>query len=140
MRKADTDMRKNAFLLTLIISLLIVFAACGNPSEDGIVNDAAVIVTKQEAEITTSSPSLQTTEATTRSTTVTAAITDDDTEVPATLEPESSEEHVTMVWITSTGNGKRYHNNPDCSNMRDPLHVPIDEAIDQGLTPCKKCY
>lgn len=48
---------------------------------------------------------------------------------------EDSEE---LVWITD--NGKRYHDSPSCSNMQDPYQVGLDEAVDMGLSPCKKCY
>lgn len=43
-----------------------------------------------------------------------------------------------MVWISRTGT--KYHSNPDCSNMKNPGYVTLDEAIAQGRTPCKKCY
>nr|WP_297304607.1 hypothetical protein [uncultured Lachnoclostridium sp.] len=43
-----------------------------------------------------------------------------------------------MVWVSA--NGKRYHCNPNCSNMTDPDEVPLSEADGMGYTPCKKCY
>ncbi len=43
-----------------------------------------------------------------------------------------------MVWIPRTGS--KYHNNPDCSNMKNPSYVSLDEAIASGYEPCKKCY
>lgn len=43
-----------------------------------------------------------------------------------------------MVWIPRTGS--KYHNNPNCSNMKNPSQVTLQEAIDQGYEPCKKCY
>lgn len=52
-----------------------------------------------------------------------------------TQEPERQEE---MVWIPRTGS--KYHNNPSCSNMKNPSQVTLDEAIRQGYEPCKKCY
>ena len=42
------------------------------------------------------------------------------------------------VWVTAKG--KRYHNNPKCSNMKNPEEVTIEEAEKRGLTPCQKCY
>lgn len=49
--------------------------------------------------------------------------------------PTSMEE---MVWIPRTGS--KYHNNPDCSGMKDPTQVARDEAEERGYNPCKKCY
>lgn len=42
------------------------------------------------------------------------------------------------VWIPRTGS--KYHNDPDCSNMKNPTPVTIEEAEEQGYEPCKKCY
>lgn len=50
--------------------------------------------------------------------------------------PEPTEEP--MVWIPRTG--KRYHRRENCSNMKDPSHVTLSEAIRRGFTPCQKCY
>ena len=43
-----------------------------------------------------------------------------------------------MVWIS--GSGKKYHSNPNCSNMKNPSQVPISQAQSSGREPCKKCY
>lgn len=43
-----------------------------------------------------------------------------------------------MVWIPRTG--KRYHRDKDCSGMKNPSYVSIEEAVRRGFTPCKKCY
>ncbi len=55
-------------------------------------------------------------------------------------EPVQESEKIIMVWITSTGNGKTYHNDPECSNMKNPIKVTLKEAESQGKRPCKKCY
>lgn len=52
--------------------------------------------------------------------------------------PPVSEENEIMVWIS--GKGKKYHSNPDCSNMKNPSQVTISEAESRGRGPCKKCY
>ena len=52
-----------------------------------------------------------------------------------TPEPQSTSE---MVWIPRTG--QRYHRKENCSNMKNPSYVTIEEAIRLGFTPCKKCY
>lgn len=43
-----------------------------------------------------------------------------------------------MVWIPRTG--QRYHRDKNCSGMKNPSYVSIDEAVRRGFTPCKKCY
>ena len=47
-------------------------------------------------------------------------------------------ENKTLVWISRTG--KRYHLNSNCSNMKNPLQITIDEAEIRDYTPCNKCY
>jgi DNA-entry nuclease len=42
------------------------------------------------------------------------------------------------VWIS--GSGKRYHSNKECSNMKNPTQITIEEAKNQGKEPCSKCY
>ncbi len=43
------------------------------------------------------------------------------------------------VWVPTRG-GSRYHRYDTCSNMIDPYLVPIEEAIEQGFTPCGRCH
>lgn len=43
------------------------------------------------------------------------------------------------VWIPTKG-GKKYHCDPDCSNMIDPEKVTESYAISQGFDACKRCY
>ena len=42
------------------------------------------------------------------------------------------------VYITA--NGKKYHSNPNCSNMKSPKAITLSKAESSGYTPCKKCY
>ena len=42
-----------------------------------------------------------------------------------------------MVWIPQSG--KKYHNNPSCSGMKNPSQVTITRAKNLGYTACKKC-
>lgn len=44
------------------------------------------------------------------------------------------------VYIASSGNGKKYHSNPNCSNMNGTIQLSVDEALNRGYTACKKCY
>lgn len=48
------------------------------------------------------------------------------------------EAKIQAVWITESG--ERYHSSPDCSNMKEPQEVNIEEATKRGYTPCQKCY
>lgn len=43
-----------------------------------------------------------------------------------------------LVWIPK--NGKKYHSNSSCSNMKNPTQVSKSTAISRGYTPCSKCY
>lgn len=42
------------------------------------------------------------------------------------------------VWIPKSG--KKYHSKPDCSSMKSPCEISVDEAIEKGYSPCKKCF
>ena len=45
---------------------------------------------------------------------------------------------IEMVWIPKTGS--KYHSRSDCSNMKTPSQMPLNEAINQGYEPCKRCH
>lgn len=45
-----------------------------------------------------------------------------------------------MVYVASSGNGKKYHSNPNCSNMKGTRHITLSEAQSEGYTACSKCY
>lgn len=44
------------------------------------------------------------------------------------------------VYIAGSGSGTKYHSNPDCSNMSNPIAISLAEAQAQGYEPCKRCY
>ena len=44
------------------------------------------------------------------------------------------------VYIAASGDGKKYHSKPSCSNMNGAVKITLEEAEAQGKTPCKKCY
>lgn len=44
------------------------------------------------------------------------------------------------VYIASSGKGKKYHSNPNCSNMKGTTALSVSEAQSRGYSPCKKCY
>ena len=50
-------------------------------------------------------------------------------------EPDSSE---SFVWIPVSGS--KYHSGPDCSNMKNPSRVTLEQAEEMGYEPCKKCF
>lgn len=59
--------------------------------------------------------------------------------IDATKEiPVFHEEQQELVWISYSG--EKYHNNPNCSNMKNPDKIPKSDAINRGRTPCSKCY
>ena len=39
-----------------------------------------------------------------------------------------------------TAGGKKYHNNPNCSRMKNPIEIDLMDALQQGYEPCGKCY
>lgn len=42
-----------------------------------------------------------------------------------------------MVWVPRSGS--KYHKKSTCSNMKNPLEVPLSYALSCGFEPCKKC-
>lgn len=44
------------------------------------------------------------------------------------------------VYVASSGNGKCYHRNSHCSNMKGANAMSRSAAESRGLRPCKKCY
>lgn len=60
---------------------------------------------------------------------------------PAVEQPSTpSEPTEEMVYIAGSGEGTKYHSNPNCSNMSNPIEIPLSEAIADGYEPCKRCY
>lgn len=51
---------------------------------------------------------------------------------------EEGEEKTEVVWVS--GNGTKYHSTPNCSNMKSPRELTIEEAERQNYTPCSKCH
>lgn len=52
--------------------------------------------------------------------------------------PTAKPDTTVMVWVSRTGS--KYHKDEDCSNMKNPAHIPLTEAEALGRDPCKKCY
>jgi hypothetical protein len=53
-------------------------------------------------------------------------------------ESSVSEETEQMVWIPKTG--AKYHSKSTCSNMKNPRHVTLSDAISRGYGKCSKCW
>lgn len=51
-----------------------------------------------------------------------------------------SESAADTVYVAGSGKGSRYHSTPNCSQMKDPTALSLEEAEAQGYTPCKRCY
>ncbi len=61
---------------------------------------------------------------------------------PKVTEPEQKQAPVQYsgkVYIAGSGNGTKYHSNPNCSNMKNPVEVNLSD-IQNSYGPCKKCY
>ena len=43
-----------------------------------------------------------------------------------------------LVWIPKSGS--KYHQNPNCSRMKNPRQVSLETAVEAGYGPCAKCY
>ena len=53
--------------------------------------------------------------------------------------PEQEETVGNLVWVPTNG-GTKYHTKSTCSNMKDPMQVSEETAIENGYTPCKRCH
>ena len=57
--------------------------------------------------------------------------------VVPTVEMNTADDSI-KVYIS--GSGKKYHNNPQCSGMRNAKEMELLDAIEKGYQPCAKCY
>lgn len=53
--------------------------------------------------------------------------------------PDEAETEGDLVWVPVNG-GTKYHSRAGCSNMKDPIQVSLDTAIENGYTPCGRCH
>ena len=104
------------------------------------------VETTKKAEDTTKKPveTTKTPEETTKTPEETTKTPEETTKTPEETTKKPTEttkvpDTTTYVWIPTNG-GKKYHKTSGCSNMIDPLHVSLDEAIRKGFTACKRCY
>lgn len=57
----------------------------------------------------------------------------------STAVPQTNQGVGQTVYIASSGKGKKYHSNPNCSKMNGATPMSKDDALNLGYTPCKKC-
>ena len=50
----------------------------------------------------------------------------------------NTEQGTTTVYVSKSG--KKYHLNPSCSRMKNPVSLDLLDAIQQGYEPCGICY
>ena len=43
------------------------------------------------------------------------------------------------VYVAGSGNGSKYHTDPNCSRMQDAVPMTRAQAENRGYTPCSKC-
>ncbi len=60
-------------------------------------------------------------------------------EVTAPVQEQAPVQNSVKVYIAGSGNGTKYHSNPNCSNMKNPVEVNLSD-IQNSYGPCKKCY
>ncbi|CDG02124.1 DUF4236 domain-containing protein [Clostridium chauvoei] len=58
----------------------------------------------------------------------------------STAIPQANQGVGQTVYIASSGKGKKYHSNPNCSKMNGATPLSKDEALNLGYTPCQKCH
>ena len=59
---------------------------------------------------------------------------------PGTVPAVSTGTETETGTVYISGGGKKYHNNPGCSGMRNPTPIDLLDAIEKGYQPCGKCY
>lgn len=53
--------------------------------------------------------------------------------------PTTNSQNEMTVYIASSGNGKKYHSNPNCSRMKGTISLSVSAAKSKGYGPCSKC-
>lgn len=99
--------------------------------------DMETAVNDKTSNITTSTTTASAAASTTTLVPSTATTTTTTTK-SKTITASHAEQVADMVWIPQSG--KKYHSKSNCSNMKNPAQVTLEEAIHQGYDPCKRCY
>lgn len=146
--KVHLDKKKKGLILAVVWLFLIICGSVSsenqnpsqNPTSPGVsssISESAT-ATPEDTPDPTAEPTVEPTAEPTPEPTAepTIAPTAEPAPDPAPA-PASAEESQEMVWISKTG--KRYHSNPDCSGMKSPRQITLEEAKQRNLTPCKNC-
>ncbi len=103
------------------------------------VADAAPVTAQPAAVLTPPRKAMAAAEPTAMSIADAAAVTAKPTAIPTPPRKAAATPAVAEARVWMPKSGARYHANPDCSGMQDPLEATVAEAKQQGLTPCKRC-
>lgn len=52
----------------------------------------------------------------------------------------AAQQNERTVYVAASGKGKKYHSNPNCSNMKGVNELSLSKAEALGYGPCSKCY
>ena len=112
--------------LIMLVSALTILTSCGIDSSS--LSASASMPMESETEVT--KQHLDDVAVENEQVQVTDIVGEDEEEAEATDEE--------MVWLSRTG--KCYHSKSSCSNMKDPVQVPLSEALKKKKIACSKCY
>lgn len=73
------------------------------------------------------------------STTVISTTASTTSSTTKSTQPVQATPTVTYVYIAASGSGTKYHRNPDCSGMDNPIKIEKENAISAGYTACGRC-
>ncbi|MBO5909162.1 MAG: hypothetical protein J6Q67_05210, partial [Clostridia bacterium] len=160
----ETFMKKNniksvvVIFLSIVIFFVAVIASPSSESSDYLPNETNQTTTTNnlqtdnptKADSTTTRPNNTTTRPNNTTTkpnnttsvnnTTTKPNNTTSTNTPTTKpnNTTSSYEEVTMVWVVSKG--EKYHSKSNCSNMKSPIQISLENALKQNYTACQKCH
>ena len=149
--KKRKSARLAKWMLTMVRMLLLLMFFAGFSllfGEDILQGGSNAAMLEAAAPLTSALPAKVPTapSATAKASTALAAavVTDKSSPVPAAATVKSAEkvddhlEEEELVYISAAGS--RYHSDPDCSGMKNPRELSVEDAQLRGLTACKRCY
>ncbi|MCI9227091.1 MAG: DUF4236 domain-containing protein [Dorea sp.] len=123
-------------LIFTILCLIFAIIPSGDKKEEAKESNQQKITEEQTAEnATLQSDSIETTESSIDDTSEDVPEINAESDPAAITQPKNTSE---MVWLPESGT--KYHRNSSCSNMDNPRQATLDEAVNTGYEPCKKCY